>query len=104
MKHWTQRQGVWVESDQGVGIRIFEIVATKPDGSRKVVNSDYEPAEGETVTQEPWLHLTNADGTTLAQLPAASCTNVRLARSSSIPSARVAHMTADNLAALGYAS
>lgn len=77
MKHWTQRNGVWVESDQGVGLRLIE-------------NGEW------------WIHLVNPDGTTLAQIPAARCANVVIARRESIPVARIAHLKGHQLAALGY--
>lgn len=76
------RNGQWVESDQGVGIYIIE---------REPVNGERE-----------WVHLTNDDGTTLAQLPAARCTNLRVARASSIPAARVEHLSTEQLEKLGY--
>jgi len=76
------RNGQWVESDQGVGIFIRE---------REPVND---------VTE--WVHLTNADGTTLAQLPADRCSNLRVARASSIPAARIEHLSAEQLEKLGY--
>lgn len=69
--------GMWVESDQGVGVYLVEKSA-------------------------PWVHLVNADGTTLAQLPADRCNGLRIARKASIPAVRVAHLADDALAALGY--
>jgi hypothetical protein len=70
--------GMWVESDQGVGI-----VARERDGSM-------------------WLHLTDSEGSTLAHVPMAVCKNVCIARAKSIPKGRVDHLTDKQLAAFGY--
>lgn len=102
MKHWTQRQGVWVETEQGVGIRIFERVLVKANGARALVGADTAPGEGERLDFEPWIHLTNKDGTTLAQIPEAACKGLRIARRASIPQARIAALTDAQLTALGY--
>jgi hypothetical protein len=71
------RNGQWVETDQGVGIVVHQ------DGGA-------------------WVHLTNDDGTTLAQLPLDRCSGLRIARRDSIPASRVGHLTAEQLAAMGY--
>lgn len=86
MKHWTQRNGVWVESDQGVGIRKLD---------------DVKQADGSTA-QEWWIHLVNKDGTTLAAIPADRCSNVVIARRESIPAVRIEQLTDVQLTALGY--
>lgn len=85
MQNWKDRQGVWVECNEGVGIRVVETV----DVSGRAV-------------PVPYVHLSNADGTTLAQLPESSCTNVRQARAASIPASRIGHLTVEQLARLGY--
>jgi hypothetical protein len=85
MKNWTDRQGVWVETDLGVGIRMIE--ATKLGSAEVMV---------------PWVHLVGADGATLAALPESSVGNVRIARKSSIPTCRVEGISDERLAQLGY--
>jgi hypothetical protein len=83
MKHWIERQGVWVETDLGVGIVLHE-------------------KDKETDTVQSWVHLVNDDGTTLAAVPMTRCADVRQARLSSIPRARIAGAKPGVLAALGY--
>lgn len=86
MKDWKNRNGVWVETDQGVGIRNLEKVSV---------------AGGEITVAK--IDLVNADGSTaVAGLPEASLSGVRIARAASIPHDRVAHLTSAQLAALGY--
>jgi hypothetical protein len=91
------RNGQWIESDQGVGIYIIE---RKTTSATMEVNGQEVPVP--TTDIEHWIHLVNDDGTTLAHLPADRCKNVRIARASSIPVARVAHLSAEQMAALGY--
>lgn len=102
MRNWQQRSGVWVACGAGVGIRILERVAVKKDGSRRLIGSGEEPAKDEIVVREPWIHITNSDGTTLAQLPESSAGKVRQAKRAEIPAARIAEQTDEQLTAMGY--
>jgi hypothetical protein len=87
MKNWQDRQGVWVETDQGVGIRTVEKIA--------IEGTDIAVA---------YVDMVNDAGETIAaRIPESSLGNVRIARRVAIPAARVAHLTAEQLATLGYA-
>lgn len=96
------RNGMWVRCSAGVGIYIVERTAVKADGSRRLVSSADSLAADEKPGTEPWVHLTNADGTTLAQLPVAAAGPVVQASLSDIPASRVDGMTPERLAQLGY--
>lgn len=96
------RNGMWVRTGVGVGIYINELVAVDGTGNRRLVNAAMPLAEGERLEREPWVHLTNPDGTTLAQLPAGNCGAVEQAKAGDIPAGRIDHMTPEALAALGY--
>lgn len=86
MKKWQERQGVWVESDQGVGIRTTE----------KIDIGGNEVAVG-------YVDIVSGTGETIAaRVPEASLTNVHIARRASIPPDRIAHLSADQLARMGY--
>lgn len=96
------RNGSWVMTDQGVGIWIGERVAVSADGSRRLVGGSYRPAKDESIEVEAWIHLTNGDGSTLTQLPAARCTNIRHAKRAEIPASRIEHLNDKQLAGFGY--
>lgn len=96
------RNGQWVETDQGVGIHVIERVLVTADGSRRLIHGAYTPQAGESIEREQWVHLVNPDGTTLTALPFERCSGVTNARASSIPYARRAHLTDEQLAVLGY--
>lgn len=86
MKNWTDRQGVWVESDQGVGIRTVE---------KAIIGGSEIPCA--------YVDIVDGTGMTLAsRIPEASLTNVRIARRSAIPPDRIAHLSAEALARMGY--
>lgn len=86
MKKWQDRQGVWVETDQGIGIRTSE----KMDISGNEFQVGY-------------VDIVDSAGATIAaRVPEASLTNVRLARRASIPPDRIAHLSAEQLARMGY--
>jgi hypothetical protein len=89
MKHWTARQGVWVETDQGVGIRTTEKTRLALTGTEITVAyvDIVDPTTGETIA---------------ARIPEASLGSVRIARRVAIPAARIAHLSAEQLGALGY--
>lgn len=87
MKPWNKRQGVWVESDEGVGIRTFEVKKLSRGGEIEI----------------GYVDLVGEDGVTIAAaVPEQSLTNVRIARASSIPRCRVEHLTVAQLAQMGY--
>jgi hypothetical protein len=90
MKNWQDRQGVWVETDQGVGIRTTE--KTEIAGTGHAITVAYvdmvDATTGETIA---------------ARIPESSLGNVRIARRVAIPAARIAHLSAEQLARLGYA-
>jgi hypothetical protein len=93
MKNWKERQGVWVETDQGVGIRNVEKVSIS-DGSEN----------GTIEIPTAYVDLVSSSGETIAaRIPESSLGNVRIARRVAIPAARVAHLSAEQLARLGYA-
>lgn len=102
MSNWKFRSGVWVETDAGVGIRLSETILVSADGSRKIVNASTTPGPGESIDREWWIHLTNPNGSTLAQIPERSAGAISIARGSSIPASRVEHLDAQALAKLGY--
>lgn len=97
------RNGMWVRTAAGVGIYVLEKVAVDASGNRRLASAAAPLADGERIEREPWVHLTNPDGTTLAQLPAANCGAIEQAKAGDIPAGRVEHLDADQLAALGYA-
>lgn len=97
------RNGMWVRTGAGVGIYVVERVAVDAGGNRRLVNGATPPREGESIEREAWVHLTNKDGTTLAQLPAANCGAIEQARQEDIPASRIDHLSDERLAALGYA-
>ena len=86
MKHWKDRQGVWVETDQGVGIRNFETVLV-----------------GSATVSVAYVDIVDKTGEThAARIPESSLGNVRIARRVAIPAARIAHLSAERLGLLGY--
>lgn len=88
MKHWTERQGVWVETDQGVGIRTTESL---------------QLVEGVPAIKVGYIDMVAGDGlTTAARVPETSLSNVRLARRASIPACRIEGLSAESLVRLGY--
>ena len=92
MKAWMDRSGVWVETESGVGIRSLDTFKNKgADGK-----------EDGTERKEWWIHLVNDDGTTLCQIPADRCGEVVIARRESIPAERIAHLSEEQLTAMGY--
>lgn len=89
MKNWKDRQGVWVETDQGVGVRTIE--KTRLEGAVPV-----EISVG-------YVDMVNGAGETIAaRVPELSLGNVRIARAAAIPSARIAHLPPATLQQLGY--
>lgn len=92
MKHWKDRNGVWVETDQGVGIRLVD-------------PKEIRTADGAVVGRidVPMIHLTDADGVTMVEVPESAVGNVRIARRASIPAQRIAGFSDEQLARLGYA-
>lgn len=93
--------GMWVRTDAGVGIFTLHRFAQAADGTRRPLHNG-ELQEGETVVDEPWVHLTNDDGTTLAQIPAVRAGNVVQAAKADIPAARIPGLSDEQLAKLGY--
>ena len=87
MNNWQDRQGVWVETDQGVGIRTVEKIAIE-GADIAVAYVDMVSDAGETIA---------------ARIPESSLGNVRIARRVAIPAVRIAHLSAEQLARLGYA-
>lgn len=85
MKHWQDRQGVWIESDQGVGIRLIEKIRL-----------------GDQSIDAPYIHIVDSSGGTMAQVPESALSNVRIARRASIPPDRIAHLNSEQLGRLGY--
>lgn len=86
MKTWDKRQGVWVESNEGVGIRTFETV--------DIAGRDLDVG---------YIDIVDGSGQTIAaRVPEASLTNVRIARRASIPPDRIGHLSAETLARMGY--
>lgn len=96
------RNGMWVRGSAGVGIFVVERMAVKEDGSRRKLNGGDQLREGETIAQEPWVHLVNRDGTTFAEIPAQAAGELQQAKVEDIPPARIAHLQAEELASLGY--
>jgi hypothetical protein len=95
--------GMWVSCDQGIGIFIIESVAVKQDGTmRKTGGLHASIQPDESLHRLPWVHLINADGSTLAEIPADRCANIKQAPLTSIPQARIEHLNSEQLAALGY--
>lgn len=95
------RNGMWVSSDQGVGIYTAHRVAITAT-SRRPLDGGAQALPAETVVNEPWVHLTDASGNTLAALPAERCSFLRQADAAELPAARVGHLSFAELAALGY--
>lgn len=88
MKHWTDRQGVWVETDQGVGIRTTESI---------------QLVKGAPAIRVGYIDMVNGEGDTIAaRVPETSLSNVRLARRASIPACRIEGLSAESLVRLGY--
>ncbi len=98
----TLRNGMWVRTGVGVGVYVNEAVAVDASGNRRLVNAASPLNEGERLEREPWVHLVNKDGTTLAQLPAANCGAIEQAKAEDIPASRVDHLSSERLAAFGY--
>lgn len=79
MVHMSEfRPGMWVMTDQGVGI-----FSKERDGSRTV-------------------HLIAADGSTICAIPFGLMAGVRQAKADEIPASRVEHLDEQRLARLGY--
>lgn len=97
------RNGMWVRTSAGIGIYVLETIAVAADGSRRISSAAAPLGSGESVEREPWVHLVNPDGTTLAQIPAANAGTIEQAKAADIPAGRVDHMSGDALASLGYA-
>lgn len=97
------RNGMWVRTDAGVGIHVVETIAVDKDGNRRLVSGAAPLKDGEKRDTEAWVHITNPDGTTLAQIPAANAGAIEQAARGDIPAGRVEHLTDDRLAELGYA-
>lgn len=77
------RTGQWVECDRGIGIYMNEKM---PDGQKV-----------------PHVHLVDdSDGTTKTVVPASVVSHLRSARAAAIPAPRIEHLTAEELAAMGY--
>lgn len=82
------RNGMWVETDQGVGLfHVDELATADKPGTEKV----------------PRVHMVDSDGLTTVIVNATDVTGLRQARAASIPAARVGHLDAETLARLGYA-
>ncbi len=97
------RNGMWVRGSAGVGIFMIENLAVKEDGSKRKLAGGDGLREGERLVREPWVHLTNKDGTTFAEIPAQAAGELRQAKVEDIPPARIAHLSAEALAEMGYA-
>lgn len=97
------RNGMWVRTTAGVGIWVVERVAVAASGARRLVSGAAPLQAGEHVEKEAWVHLTNPDGTTLAQIPAANAGAIEQAAREDIPADRIAHLSDERLASLGYA-
>lgn len=87
MARLPERNGVWVETDQGIGIRNLHSILIG-DVTIKVPKVDIvDPATGVTLA---------------AEIPESALSNVRIARAASIPRCRVEHLNTQQLARLGY--
>jgi hypothetical protein len=96
------KTGAWVMTAAGLGIQIIERVFMASDGSKRTANYSEELPKGSTESRETWVHLVNPDGTTYAQIPEQAAGEIRLAKRSEIPALRIAHLTDEQLAAMGY--
>jgi hypothetical protein len=96
------KTGAWVMTAAGLGIQIIERVFLAADGSKRTANYSEALPGGSSETRETWVHLVNPDGTTYAQIPEQAAGGIRLARKSELPEIRIAHLTDEQLAAMGY--
>jgi hypothetical protein len=96
------KTGAWVMTAAGLGIQIIERVFVGQDGSKRTANYSEALPEGSTEEREAWVHLVNPDGTTYAQIPNVAAGFVHIAKKSEIPEIRIAHLTDEQLAAMGY--
>jgi hypothetical protein len=96
------RKGMWVASDLGIGILAVHHYAVDAEGMRRPADAGTAVHPGERKVREQWVHLTDANGDTLAQVPADRCANLRQARAVDLPQKRVSHLTTTQLANLGY--
>lgn len=102
MDKLENKTGAWVICSAGLGIQVIERVIVAADGSRRVANS-FEPLPpGARAEKETWIHLVNPDGTTMAQIPRVAAGELRIAKKSEIPALRIAHLTDEQLAVMGY--
>lgn len=91
MKNWQDRQGVWVRTDQGIGIRTVDNTSIEVPG---------EPAR---MVSTAYVDIVDGDGLTVAaRVPQSSLSGVRIARLAEIPAARLVGQDPARLAKLGY--
>ena len=91
------RNGMWVRTTAGIGIWVLERVAVSAGGARRLISGAAPLQDGEHVEREAWVHLTNKDGTTLAQIPAVNAGTIEQAARDDIPAERIAHLTEERL-------
>jgi hypothetical protein len=94
----TIRAGMWVESDQGLGI-----VHTKQGSAVEILDGEGNVTTRVAPDPELWVDIVDAQGQTVFSMPASATGNLRqasLQRLRAMP--RVAHLSDAQLASFGY--